>query len=585
MKARLLPIFLALVVQAEAVFVPPDEFKPLFQRDALPIDADLMRELSEALTTLARRPLDGDPAQERASAQLLAMASRLNPANRRSRDISRQLAAGEEVAPAPAGEFGAARARSWDLTSWLLSEDAGPAGRLVGQQLVDALRVVDPGHPGVKSHQAAGEHQRWNGVVAPLNRFRKRVERPAPTPQPEPEPPEPSPPPVPKPPAPPIRLAEAQILTPFEVLVGQSRKVALVPLSLRVTESPDHGDLELSFLPPARNEAALEAVDASRTRILGALSGKWGRLPEHQLATLENFGNVAYSSRNGAALSGPASLLLSSAISGTPLRKNLIFLGEVAPDGTIHAPDLGWDYLRTLRDGTGGRLIVPTSFEPQIRALLAMEEPDFFIRYEVVAVRTLDQALRMAATTPDSEAQAVADQEFARFRQVTAPANIGPLAVNKHVRERLDKILSVHPGHLSAKMILLQGSSRRPTRLDRATLGLEIRRCLEPMTQIFGNGVDTSQLHAADLETAFDACRRRLDPLDSYVDRSDRQLHAKALQLVDMLRTMDGILKSDDGASEDPLATACVELRDRHAKLLRSFQSPGPPPVDQERKN
>lgn len=570
MTARVLPILLVLAVQAGAVFVPPDEVQPLFARDALPMDADRMRELSDALTVLARRPMAGDPAQERATAQLLALASRLNPANRRSRDLSRQLAAGGEVAPAHPRELAAARSRSWELAEWLHAEDTGPEGQLVGQQLIDALRIVDPGHPGGASHQAAGEDQRWKGVVAPLSRFQPRAEPPDPSPPPKPDPPEPALPPVPRPPAPPIRLAEAQLLTPLEVLLGQSRQTALVPLSLRVTQAPEHEELELSFQPVPRSDDAQEALRNCRARALEVLAGKWGRLPEHQLATLENGGNAAYSSRNATALSGPAALLLSSAISGKPLRKDLIFLGDVASDGSIAPPPLAWHYLHTLRGGQGGRLLVPLGFEAQLRALLALEEPDFFIRYEVVAVRTLDQALRMAVDHPDTDPLAETDQDFARFREITAPASIGPLAVNKHVRERLGKILAANPGHLSAKMILLQGSSRRPTRLDRSTLALELQRCLDPMAWILRDGLDPRQLQAADLESAYEACRRQLDPLESVVDRPERPLHAESREIVGLLRTIARILQRNDPA----LVVSFTELRERHTKLVQALQAP-----------
>ncbi len=90
MKARLLPILLALMVPAGAVYVPPDLTGNLFAKDELPVDADLMRELAEHLAVMAQRPTGNDPVQQRATAQLVAMASRLEPL-RQSRIVSAAL--------------------------------------------------------------------------------------------------------------------------------------------------------------------------------------------------------------------------------------------------------------------------------------------------------------------------------------------------------------------------------------------------------------------------------------------------------------------------------------------------------------
>jgi hypothetical protein len=589
-KARLLPIFLVFALRAGAEYVPPEETGDLFARAALPVDTDMMRELSGQLAVLAQRPTAGDPVQQRATAQLVAMATRLDPTNWRARDINHRLSKGRDVPAAEPQEFQDAKSRTWEIAQWLLDEETGDTGRLVGSQIVDALRVVDPGHPAVHGHQAGGENQRWKGVVAPLHRFRGRMEPPEPKPPrpkpPEPEPPEPEPtPPVPRPPAPPVLLTDGAVLTPFEVVAGQSHSIELVRLSLRVSESAETAELDLRLVPEPGTEAALTELRSARDRILGALTEKWGRLPEHRLATLESEGNLPYSPRNGTAFSGPATLLLASAISGQALRDDVVFFGDITPDGLIHNPEFAWRYLGKLRDGKGGRLIVPGRFEPQIRALLALEEPDFFIRYEVLAASTLGQALSMAAADPGSPILAQTDQDFARFREVTAPASIGPLAVNGQVRERLTKILTANPNHWSAKMILLQGSSWRPTRLDRVTLTMELRRCLEPIDWMFGGGTEAGELDASRLTAAFDSCRKDLEALQRRVDRSDKKLYDESRAIVDTLPTLAGLSAAGAPEATDRLVEIFGELRLRHERLLQSFQAPRPAQPDQAGKN
>jgi len=580
-------MFLALAVEAGAVYVPPDETGILFDKDALPMDADLMRELSGHLAMLAQRPTEDDPARERTTAQLVALASRLDPTNRRAREINRALSAGRDVEPGPRGEASQAAARSWEIAQWLLSEESGPAGQRVGLQLVDVLGTIDPGHPVARNHQAGGESGRWKGVVAPLSRFRGRIEAPKPDPPKPPTPPkpEPTPPPEPQVPAPPIRLAQASLLTPFEVLVARDRRIELVRLEMQVAASQKHEELELRLVPGPPDETALKALQEARSRILGAITREWKRLPEQQLATLESVGNLAYSSRNETAFSGPASLLLASAISGTVLRDDVTFFGDVTPDGKIHSPVFGWRYLAKLREGKGGRLIVPSRLEPQIRSLLAFEEPDFFIRYEVIAVNTLGQALNMAAADPGSPTLVEADAEFARFREITAPASIGPLAVNTHVRERLTRILTANPGHLSAKMILLQGSSWRPTRLDRDTLGMELGRCLDPMAWISGPRMEATALRVGDLAVAYQACHRNLVPLENRVAPSDRDLYAESLAVVEELGSLARLLKNQPGASDELVSPPYDALRTRHLRLVQAIQPPRSDSPEPERKN
>lgn len=170
-----------------AVYVPPDDGRALFRRDLLPLDTDTMRELSGHLTELARRDLGQDPAQWRANAQLLAIAVRLDPANRPARDLGRRLAAGE-LRPPPTGvDLERALASIWRVVAWLVQPEAGREGQLLGHQLLDALHVIDPRHPLAKLHHAAGEAARWRGVVADLSRFE------APNPPPPPTPPTPAP--------------------------------------------------------------------------------------------------------------------------------------------------------------------------------------------------------------------------------------------------------------------------------------------------------------------------------------------------------------------------------------------------------
>ena len=134
-----LPLF---PLEAE-VYVGPDPFAALFPRDKLPIDTDTMRELSRHLTSVSRREIEGDPSQMRASAQLLAIAIRLDPANRAALEIDKALREGKPVEPFDDDINGPLR-QAWGIAEWLVDPGSGEGGKLLGHQIIDALAVVNP---------------------------------------------------------------------------------------------------------------------------------------------------------------------------------------------------------------------------------------------------------------------------------------------------------------------------------------------------------------------------------------------------------------------------------------------------------
>lgn len=207
---------LGLTVAAPGDFIAPDLRQALFQKDRIPLDPDRMRELAGQLGHLTAQETGDSAAHARARAQLLTLASRLDPANPGIRAALGSLEKGTPPARPPAQDVERAEATVWRIVAWLQQEEAGAEGRHLAALLLDPLRVLYPKHPAVQNHDPAAEASRWDGVVAPVEEFAPAGPPEAMVPEPpSPDPPELGPTPVPEPWTPPITLRENRLHTPL----------------------------------------------------------------------------------------------------------------------------------------------------------------------------------------------------------------------------------------------------------------------------------------------------------------------------------------------------------------------------------
>ena len=563
MRPLFLVLFLALPLPA-AVFVAPEDTKALFQRDQLPLDTDNMRALSSHLTDLARREMDDDAQQFRATAQLLAIATRLDPANRPARDLSRRLAEGEPT-EAEGIDLNRSLGRTWYMVDWLLEPEAGAQGQLLGHQLLDALHLIDPRHPTSKRYDAGGEKTRWIGIVESLVRFRDDS-------PPVPDPPEPKPPPPPVK-RPPILLRKASTQTPLYLYDKDLRqRLRIAKVSMEVIRRDDPVPFTFAFTP--KFESPL--VDSARKSVRSSLERTWPNLPIRSVAILNTSGE-RYASRNDTAISGPASLLLHAAMTGRELRQDLVFVGDLGIDGSLSRPRQSWDYLRALRLADGGRLLVPPDLQPELRAMIALEDPGFFLRWEVLVVSSLDVAFSLASVGGDPEGLAATSQLFTELREISKGKDVGQLCVNKHVRQRLSNIKSKAPFHFSASMLLIQGDAgERPTRTDREVTARILRSAVEPLT--FLTRTPLASLGATRSMATADAARIEVDRFSKYFAPKDLDLHREAVELAHLADSLGRGKR--DGTSDSkgniyyrklPLTTYHEQLQTRFSAYLKKL--------------
>ena len=164
-----------------------------------------------------------------------------------------------------------------------------------------------------------------------------------------------------------------------------------------------------------------------------------------------------------------------------------------------------------------------------------------------------------------------------KFREIRERAGSGDIRSyigNSYVKQRLAAIQQEEPAHVSAKMLLIQASGNRSTWISRKVLAAEIRRALEPM-----DWIESTQDFYPDskemLKVAgtYSSCRPRLDGLDRYIDKNDRDLLEQARELTVALRGLDRAArpKSDEYNVWDSVQSAGANLKKLHAAMIEKL--------------
>lgn len=536
---------------AAPVFVPPTEANPPFRRDRLPIDTDSISSLSREMECLSLVASFDEAPQRRAVAQALALALALDPTNTSARSTLSNFKEGESRSHDPE-VFTRAKARIWQLQSWLATPEAGLDGNLLADLLGDTAAALDPGHPTAAALRASGERGKWDGWVSPLSAFEKaepvHVEKPPETPREKPEPP-----PVNKPAR--IALSEASVKT---VLYAFDKKEdgyvfgrTAVSMKARAQDRqegeewhPDGVQLNLQ----CREGYEGDVRDFISSPIIRALKAAEVPMPENGRITLRAGDADIYSfRRNLNAISGTGFLLAHAALTGSVPDSTVI--GMIDSKGRLACPSYLWYYVDQLREGEGGRLVIPAAAEEYFLALLTLDDPDFFLKYEVFTASTPREFAELCAQSPAAKQASVS----AKFKEIKdkAPANsLGPYLANRFVRQRLLDIHAEMPQHLSAKMLALQGSRERPPRtLSKKVLASVIWQAIAPIDAAIDIDIySVSGPQIKYMDKAYEESREALGRLDRLAERSDIELLTRAKALSSDLRALPRALgsRSDD---------------------------------------
>lgn len=521
---------------ASGPFPRPSEGPVPFRRDRLPLDVDTMTGLSRHMLLMAKTLGLESAAARHASAQSLALAIALDPANREARELLNGFSE-DHPSPAPdATETESAKARIWQIISWLENSEAGADGQALGLCLSDTMTSADPSHPKSEARRGKGDSGEWTGWVPGMLSYEEKAIAKVPD-ETTPEKPVA---PMERPEAG-ITRSAAMVSTPLWTYDKDSDKLIVKPMVISMKAwIESEGNDQHGFGVRLENTEGGELIHQTGNGVVAALKDIGDQFPKGGVVSLTiGKGEDYLVSKNRQTLSAAATVLVDSAVSTR--EPSATVMGIVQPDGSLKMPTRAWDKLRALSAGPGGRLVLPREAEALLPSILAIEDAAFFMKYEVVLADNLKELVEYSAKAGTGEL-ADASVKFAGIRDKMGSNAVTQYVANRYVRQRLGEIAQACPDHLSARMLFIQGGGERPSRLPKQILASEIRRALEPMTALPADWNDN--LDANLIDATHEKCRALLDPLERYVDIRDRDFYGHAKNLLTTVRTLGRVKRT-----------------------------------------
>ncbi|MBC7981167.1 MAG: hypothetical protein H7Y36_11445 [Armatimonadetes bacterium] len=546
-------------------FVPPDEGNSPVRRDQLPFDADTMVTLSSHFALLCQNLDLKNGAERRAAAQSLALALALDPASTVARENLNFIVEGKELPKPELGQIIQSKSTIWQIHGWLTTPEAGAHGNLFGDLMGDAAAVLDINHPTAQSLRKSPERGKWENWVAALSSFEeipitKNDAEMAGNGDTGTTPPIPDP----KEQIPKVRLNKAQVTTVLHNYNAKTETWQLQPTIIRMEASETNPEAESDKFQISVSGSAEDQDPLNRfvvKPIKGVLSRLHGSLPaEGKLTLLTGDDHVYALDKNFANLSGPGLVLANSAVSGNETEATVI--AELDEEGYLTTPRYLWRMLSKLADGGGGKLVIANDAEEYLTSFLALERPEFFLKYEVLLASTPEQLIALSAAVP-SEKQAAAAAKFLEIKSKSPNSSLAAYLSNRFVRQRLQEISEDAPYHLSAKLLALQADGMRPIYLSRKSLAAEIWMAVDPIQAVSSLDLNVITPPAMTrIDKIHGKCRDDLDGLNRYTEAGDRNLLAQAKELNATLRTLSRELRSRSDIYEKykDVATARAEL-------------------------
>ncbi len=564
-----------------ATYIKPDPSEEMFRLEKIPLQVDRMKELSRHLVILSKRRHNGETVQQRGTAQMLALALRLDPSNQEVRDIDQDLAKGNKLEAVDDNSIHKAKARIRFFKRWLAQPDAGNDANKLAAYLEDATKVLDRESMGKK------DLGNWNDVIPPLKRYPQSN---SPNPKREPKmvnredsKPDDDPFENPAPQTSKFHITELSVYAPYSLdkrvtyferdnnnrertYISTIRAISKVSVEISPKREDDENLLEINSISNRKSweTGDRDPIFRETSAVLNELlNSRHKNLGEHKTKVTISDGHYARS--NQLALTAPLALMLESSITNNPLNTNLHVCGGIDGNGKFYVHENFWASLKTLRESqSGGRLIVPKDAIKLLAQTLVLEKPDFFTRWQVFAVDTLDEAMAVSIKNISSEL-AEADQLFETVQNLAAKSSVPKLAANKAVRARLIEIGKKSPNHMSSRILLLQGSSKRPRYFNEETLALTLMPAVIKMHQSLKNN-NRSYPSSKNMLKTHEEVRAIIDPLVRMVDRSDASLYKSSMDLANDFRSLSILIRRKYDRSEDSYS-ATKKIRSNYTRM------------------
>ena len=563
-------------------FTAPAEGPVAFRRDQIPLDEEAMAGLSKQLESLARGMNPATAQDRRGVAQMLALALALDPANAKGRELLVEYQEARHKPATDSGQFEKQRPRILPLIAWLETPQAGSQGQALAACLKDVLVIADPQHP------AADESGAWAGWIPDITAYQattaaKNAESTPRAPAGDPHTKNEIP----------LGAAEVHTLLWQKVAIDDSTRwiLAVAPLQMSATRMPDDSTVQarpFTIVIGAARDGGLFAQ--TNGLLLKVLQTYHKTLPPGYRVSITS-AELEQSSRSRKlqTLSAAAAVLASSAVTGR--EPEAIILGQIDESGAYKLPTGFWDQLQALGKGSGQRLVLPAAAAAYLPAMLALENPGFFLEYEVLIAADFKQLLDLTSKQP-AAAMATTTAKFREVRERSDAQDVRQYISNRFVRQHLAEILQEAPFHESAKMLLIQAAGKRPVLVPRSVLAAELRRAIKPMDWIVAHSsVDSppdaerpprltidyefTPAEIAKFAHVIDRCHSRVEELDRHADKNDRELIELTRKVISALRSLDRAtrLRGEYFAIHKSIRSAYGELTILHKELSDKLAS------------
>jgi hypothetical protein len=460
----------------------------------------------------------------------------LDPANARARKLLTEF---QDDSHKPADDQNRPEknsSRVWQMIGWLESPEAGNEAHALANCLKDVMVVVDPHDPRTGEIRNNGEKGAWDGWIPPLSAYQKKAPEVAGgdvTGGQTPETPDST--------AKSGMLRKAQVGTLVwsrpEKDWNAPWKLTPAPL-LMTAKQAENNEFTVS-IGADHDDGSYARVVATIKRLLVKCHGE---LPKGMVI---HIGGEALATsippEKRLSISAAAAVLASAAVTG--IEPDAIILGDVTEDGVLKLPQGFWDQIQSLGKGSGRRLVLPAEAATCLPSVLAMENPGFFLQYEVLLAADFKQMLEMAAKTPRGTI-ASPIQRFHEIQDHLGALDVRQYISNSFIRQRLLSIFQEFPDHFSTKMLLIQASGNRPVLVPRGILASELRRAMQPCLWIVRKEDALLATDAANVVKTYEDCRAKVDALERYAERKDRDLIERARATATSIRAIDRGLRA-----------------------------------------
>lgn len=560
-------------------YVAPKANNIMFYVDKLPIDHGARKNLSISLTILAKRSHGGSAEQHRLTAKLLMLAIRLDRENYSAVKLNNNLSRGGLLPVSGAQEQRDALQVVNEMVKNLSATDKLSEGQVLAAYLKDVLVTLDQNSPLVSKHMV--NESRWEGVVPVLAVKNAGIKNPQNQIPREPEIAKKTEPDSDTSDAEKVEFSNDAVYTKWTKLNSEISTPLVFADSLDANPPNKHrvermltkisprvrleSELSLEFKPwvePEKVEEFKRYIDTQMKKIFGEYESLRIEITTKEKLSANNLRKVAY----------PLCLQLLASKENTKMNDGLLVLGKLDGQEVTRNPDF-WHQLKMLRmrEGKNQRLLIPLAAEADLRQLVALEEEDFFVKYEVLLVSNLSESLDLAGESSDALIQQ-ASEEFAKIQEMIGDSSVAPFAVISKVKARLESVLAKNPNHLSAKMILLRGEASRSRKLDSYFVADEFAPLLRKTAYL--NEINRDEINGQREEKLASEISSVVEEIYPFVDSEDRELIEYFTEIADLLEQMSRIKnKRASTAVERTMSNALNEFKIKYLKATASIDS------------